>query len=532
MGGLSKGERERRAVIYVRVSSARQAEDGLPIESQMEQCQAKALGLGARVMRVFKDEGISGRTTRRPAFIEAMEFCDQNRVDLFICWSTSRFARNRIDAALHKRALKKVGTQLVYVSQDFGDHDDAWLTEAIIEVIDEQYSRTISKDTRRSMAKNAVDGFWNGGRVPFGFQPVAEGKRRKLAPLETEAVVVRTMYRWYMDGLGCKEISSRLNAAGLLRRGSYWSKNTVSNVITNPVMKGCVSWTDRGETIVTPSHEGVITEEEFDMVIEMMNERAPRNVGGRPKSAAVFSGILRCGFCGEAMMTESATGRAGSRYHYYNCRSFLKGLGGCESRRVSVELVDASLVDAVCDRVFTPENLRGLVVELRQQSSEFERMRQDKIDAIATELVDVERRLRRLYESIEADAGLELADVAPRLRELRTRQEALKKAAVHTASEDGPQVTMSEEDVWRAAEMFKDVVRSTDDASKLRQFMGSIVKKASISGTEVLLDYWPESIVNALGGSQCEVTWLPGMATGRTKRIRVVLGVKGHSIAA
>ena len=32
MGGLAKGERERRAVIYVRVSSARQAEDGLPIE--------------------------------------------------------------------------------------------------------------------------------------------------------------------------------------------------------------------------------------------------------------------------------------------------------------------------------------------------------------------------------------------------------------------------------------------------------------------------------------------------------------------
>ena len=54
-----------RAVIYARVSSARQAEDGLPVQSQVEQCQEKAHALGARVLRVFRDEGLSGRTTRR-----------------------------------------------------------------------------------------------------------------------------------------------------------------------------------------------------------------------------------------------------------------------------------------------------------------------------------------------------------------------------------------------------------------------------------------------------------------------------------
>ena len=520
MGGLASGARERRAVVYVRVSTARQAEDGLPIESQVEQCQAKAHALGARVLRVFRDEGLSGRTTRRPAFVEAMEFCEQTRVDLFICWSTSRFARNRLDAALHKRTLARLGTKLVYVSQDFGDADDAWLTEAIIEVIDEQYSRTIAKDTRRSMRKNAEDGYWNGGKVPFGFETVAAGKRRKLAVRETEAVIVRTMFRWCLDGVGAKEVATRLNAAGLLRRGSVWSKNTVANVLGNPAMKGCVAWTDRGEAIVRPSHEAVICAEEFDRAQMLIGQRAPRNAGGTPKSEAVFSGILRCGHCGEAMMTESATGRGGVRYRYYNCRSYLHGIG-CESRRVAVEAVDAALVDAVCDRIFTPETLRGLVVELRQQSSEFERFRQERIDAIAVELGDVERRLRRLYESIEADAGLELGDVAPRLRELRARKEALKRAGAAVEAEMGPEVSLGEDEVWQAAEMMREVVRSCDDAAKLRQVMSAIVKRASIRGREVAVDYWPESIVNALGGSQCPVTWLPGVATGRTKRMVV-----------
>lgn len=34
------------AVVYARVSTARQADDGLPVESQLGQCHAKALSLG------------------------------------------------------------------------------------------------------------------------------------------------------------------------------------------------------------------------------------------------------------------------------------------------------------------------------------------------------------------------------------------------------------------------------------------------------------------------------------------------------
>ena len=45
-----------RAVIYARVSSARQAEDGLPVQSQVEQCRAKAAALGAVEVREAERE--------------------------------------------------------------------------------------------------------------------------------------------------------------------------------------------------------------------------------------------------------------------------------------------------------------------------------------------------------------------------------------------------------------------------------------------------------------------------------------------
>lgn len=511
-----------KAVIYARVSSARQAEDGLPVESQLEHCRAKAAVLGAEVVREFRDEGLSGRTTRRPAFIEAIDYCERERVDFFVTWSTSRFARNRLDAALNKRTLESFGTRLVYASQDFGEGDDAWLSEAILEVIDEQYSRTVAKDTRRSMAKNAADGYWNGGRVPFGFEAVAVGKRRRLKPHDSERRVVEMIYQWCLGGMGTKDIAQTLNKMGVGRRGGGWNKNAVSSVLHNPVAIGKVSWTEHGKVISVRAHEHIVTETDFDAVQELMASRAPVNVGGRPRSEALLSGMLKCSSCGQAMMTECATGRGGKRYHYYNCRSFLKG-DGCSPQRVPVDGLDTLVLDAIMARVFTPENMRGLVTELRHQSSSFEKQRKQQIETLAKETAEVDRRLARLYESIEAGAGLELDDVAPRIRTLRERQKALKAEAEKTLAEQGPHADVTDEDMWRAAEMFRGLVRDCDDPAKIRNVLAMIVKQASIEGDQLTIEYWPERIACTVGDSQCSIRWLPDPSRLRTASFVVVM---------
>jgi site-specific DNA recombinase len=153
---------EKTAIVYARVSTVRQADDGLPIASQIEQATLKAAAMGAKLLKVFMDEGISGTTSKRPAFQDAVSFCAQANVDYFIVWSTSRFARNKLDAASYKQQLKRHGTRVVYVSCEIdSDTDEGWFSESIFEIVDEHYSRVISKDTRRSMLKNAADGYFN-----------------------------------------------------------------------------------------------------------------------------------------------------------------------------------------------------------------------------------------------------------------------------------------------------------------------------------------------------------------------------------
>ena len=214
----------KRAIIYARVSSKRQADDGLPIESQLDRCRAKAAALGADVVREFVDGGISGTTDKRPAFQDAINFCSLMDIDYFITWSSSRFARNLLDAGRYKLVLQTYRTRLTYASSDVDvTTDDGWLMDNFFALFDEHVSRRVSSDTRRSMLKAAGDGYFMGGRVPFGYAAIADGKRRRLVAHPAEAETVRRVYDMSLQGHGVKIIAMTLNDAGMLLRGRRWA---------------------------------------------------------------------------------------------------------------------------------------------------------------------------------------------------------------------------------------------------------------------------------------------------------------------
>lgn len=201
------------AVLYCRVSTARQAEEELPIASQRERCEDKARALGATVLRVYCDEGLSGQRDDRPAFQAAILYCETHAPTYLITWSTSRFARNRLDAQLYKRRLRRAGTALVYAAMDIDrETDGGFLTEGIMELFDEYIVRQIAADTRRSMIRAAKNGYWGGGSTPYGYRSIIapdDPKRRRLAIVPEEADIVRRVFELRANGMVAKAIARR-----------------------------------------------------------------------------------------------------------------------------------------------------------------------------------------------------------------------------------------------------------------------------------------------------------------------------------
>lgn len=530
------------AVIYCRVSTAKQAEEELPIASQLARCHEKARDLGASVLRVFEDAGVSGRDAdARPAFLKAIAYCEASPPDYFITWSTSRFARNRIDAASYKVRLARLGVDLVYASQQIDrDSDGGWLTEGVMELFDELYSRQVAADTRRSMLMNAQAGYFCGGRVPYGYRAEcspADPRRRCLVPDPAESAIVRRIFHLRAAGYGAALIAGMLRREGVTARGGgSWTKPAVRAVLDSEASLGNIVFgrrsriggklvsQDRADWIVVPSHAAIITREEWDAAHAAIAAAAPVAETGSPHSRHLLTGLLVCGACGASMQIETAKGRS-KRYSYYACRN-AQVHGTCEHRRLPADALDAWLVSALCADVLSPSNVGAMLRELGEATKSWDTDRRQRIAAAKAELKDLRQRNSRLYDILELHGrdAPNLGDLSARLRANNDRSKAIEAAIAMMEGEAPPEIDYSESDLGEVIEILAECLRDTADPQRIRAFLGTFVRRIAIEAASASVEYEPKRLFSAANRPvQSKVRWLPETSCQGTARVVLVL---------
>lgn len=112
-----------RAALYLRVSTARQAEKDLSIPDQRRQAQAYCQGKGWIVIREFEERGASATDDKRPVFQEMVDAASQpdHPFDVIVVHSYSRFFRDAFQLEFYLRRLQKNGVGVVSITQETGD---------------------------------------------------------------------------------------------------------------------------------------------------------------------------------------------------------------------------------------------------------------------------------------------------------------------------------------------------------------------------------------------------------------------------
>jgi site-specific DNA recombinase len=540
-------DRKKSAVIYARVSIVKQAEEELPIDSQIEKCKAKAESLGARLDRVFVDDGISGTHDRRPAFQDAIYHCETIGADYLVTWSTSRFARNKIDAGLYKRRLAKANTDIVYASMDIDrSSDGGWVTESVLELFDEYYSRQVSADTSRSMIKNAEDGFFNGGRPPYGYQTVPDvqhPKRKRLRPVPHEADLVRDIFKMRLNGAGALTICIDLNSRGLTNRGKKWTKSSILALLRNDAVVGRIVFgrrnretriiNPRDQWIIVDAHEPIIDMVLWNAVQSRMDDLNPGSNKGSPHSTYLFTGILHCED-GSSMQIESAKGQY-KRYWYYNCRSAQKK-GSGNNRRISAREFDQWMLGLILDQVFTKENLMDIYREIEDACGSWTTEHRKRRQSVVSSMHAFQQRNNKIYELFEL-LGKEtpnLADLTKRLRENNKKIQKYENELKAIDLEEKPELTVSERDIAELGETLRYIIETTTDVKKLRHFFSSFINRIVVSDTRVRIEYRPECLISNQEPKKVpsNVKWLPEHSLLGTKKLLVDLPVRFRRKAA
>lgn len=247
----------KRAALYLRVSTGRQAVNDVSLPSQRDLNTAYCRQQGWEVVAEFVEPGASATDDRRPVFQEMLEraTAPERPFDVIVVHAFSRFFRNGADMEMTIRRLKKLGIAVASVTQPTGDDPSQDLMRQLIGLFDEYTSKENAKNVLRSMRESAKQGFWNGARPPLGYRAVEAERRgakikKKLEIDPVEAETVRLIYRLYAEGddagrpMGIKEVVKHLNRLGYRTRlGATFGVGPLHLILKNETyVTGLCAW--------------------------------------------------------------------------------------------------------------------------------------------------------------------------------------------------------------------------------------------------------------------------------------------------
>jgi site-specific DNA recombinase len=427
MNGKPKNAPGSRVVLYARVSTEEQAgKDHFSIEAQLHEMRDFIHEKGWEIVGEFVDEGESGTKRDRPQLIAALKVAEKRGCDILITHELSRLSRS----VYHTLDIfDKLGQlQVGYVSVkdpefDFADPGKRFFL-TIMAAINEYYIHLLRQHTSKSKRERSRQGLYNASIAPLGYAPSGDPKKPAVIN-EDEAPIIRFIYESYATGTRTdQDVADLVNQKGYrARSGRRFSKDGISQILTNVYYAGKVSYNRKHPEIYAGQHEALISADVWE---KCQNVRASR----RHLSRAVqrnfrnylLSMLAVCDVCGRTLRAQGA--KAGS---YYREMSYERGFIDCPHQKTGVraELLEQQVhelikyiqlpqdwLQEVAERADDEEELLNLRRQRDRIEAERRRLQQMRIEGDFDDNMDVYKeemeRIRResaalpTYEQMES----------------------------------------------------------------------------------------------------------------------------------
>ena len=214
----------KQAIGYIRVSTEKQVNEGMSLETQKERIESWCETNGYELVQVFMDAGISGKSmNKRPGVQQAVSAIKKGVA--LVSYSMSRLARSTVDAIKISEVIAKKKGDLVLIADNI---DTTTATGRamfkIMAVMAELERELISERTVAGLQYMKRHNLNYTNQTPYGFEAI-EGK---LVQVKLEAEVVAEIQASRATGSTLQSIANNLNSRGIpTKTGKQWQPATL-----------------------------------------------------------------------------------------------------------------------------------------------------------------------------------------------------------------------------------------------------------------------------------------------------------------
>jgi len=383
-----------RAAVYTRVSTEEQARGGVSLEVQEDRCIEVAEAAGATEVVVYRDEGYSARTLKRPSLARLRS--EIASLDLVVVWKIDRLSRSTRDLLNLLAELAEAGVGVRSATEPFDlSSGMGRATVTVLGALAELTVDVVRENVRAALSYRAADGKPH-GPAPFGYdwRRDAEGNSfgDRWEPVPEAAATVREIFRRYCAGESLMGLAIDLNrrAVPTATGDATWTHTGVRNILRNPAYIGLFRF---GGEVHEGDHEALVDEATW----RAAQRRLTRRAGTHPRSLdRSLSPIYRCGLCGGSMSRQ----KRDETHFSYACRQRREGI---EHPSVYCSGNAADAVVWAWVRHLVDEDVIERAAELQAERARRQQAEEEK-STTAEQLCEVERRIEANLEAYHLGA--------------------------------------------------------------------------------------------------------------------------------
>ncbi|MDP5239942.1 recombinase family protein [Uliginosibacterium sp. 31-16] len=442
-----------RAISYLRWSSPEQAKgDSLrrQLEATQQYCKEHDLVLDTTI----RDEGISAydKSNLNGAFGSFLAAVRAGRIQVgttLIVESLDRMSRAKPIDALHIfleiiRAGIRVVTltdQQVYTTDTLTDDFSKLIISIVVMQRAHEESATKSKRVGAAWANKKKLVKENGKlltrRCPNWLKPNADFTAFEFVPGRKETVefIVQESLR----GVGNNSVMRQLNEKGVLpwSKSGIWQQSYVQKILSSPALYGAI---DIDGELIEDYYPHVMTKDEWHHMRADRDTRRTTKANNRKGTLLtnLYSGLLKCGYCGSTMSVAGYKERRnGYERKYVGCRGARTGNTKCKHHSWFIDEFERSFLFHISSLDYTR------VFGQNDQSQELEDAKVQLAGLLAKQ-ADIAKKIENLISMIEdapnktlltqlAKREEEQADVATAIKTLQQQVNTLQSRVANRA---------------------------------------------------------------------------------------------------
>ena len=401
-----------KAIIYCRVSTKEQADQGFSLDGQEKECRTFAENNDYEVENVFIEKGESAKTQDRTQLKNLIKYCVKNKKEIscLIVWKLDRLTRNVGDYAELTKHFASLEILILSATENNEDNSTGKLMRNIISSF-AQYENDVKRDRTITGMKRAIeDGRW-AWRAPIGYKQTRDDLKKPLLVPTDESIFVIEAFELANARLHTQvEIVQKLKNKGFKRV----TKNLLNRILRNVIYAGLIKvpWFP---DYIDAIHEPIISKDTYFRVQRILDGKKP-TITPKVRNHPDFPlrNFIRCSKCEQKLTGGWSTGRKGVKYAYYSCRtkgcslnirkedlesSFYEYLKSFQPRQGVLDLFEQIVLD-----VWRNRQSDQIKAEYKHEK-ELKKLRekQDKIDELIIQGIFNEKTYKRKTDDIKGE---------------------------------------------------------------------------------------------------------------------------------